>query len=359
MKTQSMDIKPGDMCSPLQAQELALKEAMHGAGYVAPNPLVGCTLVSNEGKLLSVGYHAKVGEAHAEIDAINKAPVHFLKGATAYVTLEPCSHQGRTPPCADRLIQEGIQKVVIGVKDPNPLVSGKGIERLKKAGIEVVVDETFAAPSRRLAEQFLWNMKEQKPFISLKLATSLDGKMALPNGESKWITSPSSRLRARHLRAHYDATLIGANTLLNDNPMLDFRDTEFEGIKKNKIFVWDPKQKTKDFLPQSEIVKTHGRDQVFVIEDLTEQLLIDLYKKGITSLYVEGGPSTIAYFIKNNLFNKLYCFVAPVILGQGLGWSESLSIASMTERQELLFSSTENIENDLFITAYPKSALTL
>lgn len=349
-----MQPRLGDNCTPEQAQALAVQEALRGAGSVAPNPLVGCAIVSRDGKLLSVGYHARVGEAHAEVDAFNKSSQQDFSGATMYVTLEPCSHHGRTPPCADRIVKEKIAKVVIGADDPNPLVAGKGIEKLKAAGITVVRDAQFTLQSQRVAEKFLWNMTNKLPFITLKLAMSLDGHMALENGNSQWITTEESRALGRQLRAHHDATLVGAQTVLIDNPTLDFRGTVFAGKKENRILIWDPKNKVSEKLKDFNIVKTHGLKNIQVLSAITKDVLHDVYQQGITSIYVEGGGNTLSYFIKNKLFNKMYVFVAPTLLGKGKGWTDSMSLTTMAERQGLEFSSVDRIGEDILITAYPK-----
>lgn len=343
----------GDICTPLQAQQLAVREALRGAGFVSPNPLVGCTIVSNAGRLLSTGYHVECGQAHAEVDALNKIEKQAAVGATLYVTLEPCAHFGRTPPCANRIVESGISRVVIGVLDPNPLVAGKGVLLLQQAGIAVQLDEVFAAKSRRVAEHFLWNMTEQMPYVTLKLAMSLDGKLAIANGESQWLTSQSSRFFSRRLRAHHDATMVGAGTVLQDNPRLDFRDTEFTH-KKNKIFIWDPNNKVENFLPTSLLMKNHESKNIQILKKIDKDMLKNLYQQGITSLFVEGGGKTIAQFIENKLFNKIFIFIAPTILGDGRGWSTGVQLDTMADRWLLEFSEVSTMDQDIFITAYPK-----
>lgn len=346
-------LRPGDMCSPLQAQKLAVEEGYRGAGFVSPNPLVGCVVVSKDGKLLATGYHARVGEVHAEVMALDKIAPELRQGCTMYVTLEPCAHHGRTPPCVDRVIRDKMSKVVIGVLDPNPLVAGKGIAKLKSAGIVVEQNEDFTQQSLHLAEQFLCNMQTGLPFISLKLAMSVDGNMALANGDSHWLTSENTRIHARTLRAHYDATLVGANTILHDNPHLDFRDTPFADKKQNRVFIWDPQKKlSDDKLKQSHVHALHG-DRVKILNELNRETLTDLYKDGITSLFVEGGPRTISYMIEHKLFNKLYCFVAPTLLGQGMKWTESLRLNHIDERLRLEFMEPTVLSPDILLTAYP------
>ncbi len=346
--------RPGEYCTPVQAQKLAVQEAQRGAGFVAPNPLVGCSIVSKDGLLLATGYHARVGDNHAEVDALNKLQSMDLTQATMYVTLEPCSHHGRTPPCADRIIKDRVGRVVIGVLDPNPLVAGKGAEKLRAAGIDVSFDSEFAAASAKVAEVFLWNMQKKIPFVILKLAMSLDGKLALPSGESQWLTSDQSRTHGRALRAHCDATLIGAQTLIKDNPRLDFRDTEFAAKKSNKVLIWDPQAKVKDFLTVSNVAKTHPLENIQTLHTLDVTILQSLYAQGIHSIYVEGGAKTLSEFIEKRLFNKLYVFVAPMVLGRGLDWASTLQLKSMKERLELEFTDVTTSDRDILITAYPR-----
>lgn len=353
----TMTLTPGSPITRDQAQALALSEAENGTGFVSPNPLVGCVIVDHEHRFLASGYHARVGGDHAEIDAIKKVPAGKLKNATMYVTLEPCSHQGRTPPCADRVVSESIKAVVVGVQDPNPLVSGKGLERLRNAGIQVEVDPKFAAKSERLAEVFLWNMRHQSPFVALKVATSLDGQMALKSGESQWITSEESRVKARALRAKYDATLIGARTLIHDDPMLDFRGTSFADQKKNRIVIWDPSQKAASFLAKSQLAKVHAPENISILTapNLDADVLKGLFQQGIRSLFVEGGSHTLSQLIQQRLFQKIYQFVGPSLMGGGMGWSSGLTVNNMKERIELSFTAVEPIGGDVLITAIPKN----
>lgn len=346
--------RPGEICSPELAQQLALLEALRGAGYVAPNPLVGCAIIRRDNVLLATGYHARYGEAHAEVNALDKVAAEDLVGATVYVTLEPCSHHGKTPPCADRLIRDRVGKVVIAVMDPNPLVAGQGIKKLEDAGIEVVLDAHFAASAQRVAEHFLWNMRHKLPFITLKIGMSLDGKLALRNGESQWITGEPSRELGRVFRAHHDATLVGAQTVLKDNPTLDFRGTKYAGHKQNKILIWDPQNKLHDFLPTSNLAKAHTLKNIQVLRKIDLSVLQDLYKQGINSIYVEGGGKTISTFIEQKLFQKMYVFVAPVLLGNGLEWTSSINLSAMAERQELEFAEATPVYKDILFTVYPK-----
>lgn len=345
----------GDLISPEQAQDLALQEALKGAGFVSPNPLVGCVIVDKNHRLLSSGYHARLGGDHAEVDALKKISKEELKGATVYVTLEPCAHEGRTPSCAKRLAEEPIAKVVAALIDPDPRVAGKGFSILKEKNIAVEVDKNFGLKALYTAEHFLWHVSQKIPFVALKIASSLDGKMALKNGESKWITGEEARQASRRLRAHYDATMIGAGTLLKDDPLLDFRDTEFAGKKTNRVVIWDPKNRVAEFLPKSKLSKNLPPENIIVINqpNLDRPVLEELYQKGIYSLFVEGGSYAISQFVKNKSYQKLYYFLAPTLLGQGLGWTDHLELASMADKRSLNFREIEMHGRDLLLKAYP------
>jgi diaminohydroxyphosphoribosylaminopyrimidine deaminase/5-amino-6-(5-phosphoribosylamino)uracil reductase len=350
-------MKKGSTITPTEAQDLALHEARKGAGFVSPNPLVGCVIVDAQHGFLSSGFHGKLGGDHAEIDALKKLSREELKGATVYVTLEPCAHVGRTPSCASRLAEEPIAKVIAALEDPNPLVAGKGFAILKAKGIATEINSEFGEKAKYVCEDFLWHITKKSPFVALKVAVSLDGQMALKSGESKWITSEESRVRARQLRGFHDATLIGAGTLIKDNPLLDFRNTEFEGRKTNRVVIWDPKNVARDFLPAAKLSKEIPPENIIVITapQLTMNILEGLYQDGIRSLYVEGGAYVLSEFVKNKLFQKLYYFLAPTLLGNGLGWTDHLEFGDMGEKVPLSFHDIQRIGTDLLVTAYPKA----
>ncbi len=310
----------GDVLSAQQAQDLALSEASKGAGWVSPNPLVGCVVVDQHQRFLASGFHGYYGGPHAERDAFAKLEPGALQGTTVYVTLEPCSHQGKTPPCTDVFVNQGIKKVVVGQTDPNPLVAGRGLARLKRENIEIATDEEFSKKSTRLAEIFLWHMQNKKPYVTLKVALSADGKIAGPLGSDPAITSEAARFRARELRATYDATMIGAETFLRDNPLLDFRDTQWAGKKPPKVVILDPRGRAQTFFAQSRLAQTVKSENVFFVPTLDEAMLRDLYLKGIYSLYVEGGAKTHQLFIEKKCYQKLICFVSPKKREAGVSW---------------------------------------
>lgn len=335
----------GQHITPDQAMRFAIETAKQGLAMVSPNPLVGCVIVDKNHNFLSAGAHLKAGKAHAEINALKSiASENLLKGATVYVTLEPCAHQGKTGSCAKALSELPIKKVFYGAMDPNPLVAGRGLQVLMQAKIEVELFDRYKEACLELAEQFHFHMAHQCPFVAIKVGSSLDGKMALKNGQSQWITGEEARKYSRKLRAHYDATMIGAGTLNYDNPTLDFRDTEFAGLKENRVVILDPKGKGADRFKETNIFKTHGYKNIFVLTRLEykekwnrhlvhvidwdsspggwQDSLKNLYLNGITSLFVEGGSFVFGQLLQNNLINKIYLFQSPKILGEGVSWSQ-------------------------------------
>jgi diaminohydroxyphosphoribosylaminopyrimidine deaminase/5-amino-6-(5-phosphoribosylamino)uracil reductase len=348
----------GDSISPDEAMKYALKVAEQGLGFVSPNPLVGCVIVDKDHQFIGAGAHLKFGEAHAEVNALAAVQdKQTLEGATLYVTLEPCSHQGQTPPCAETLAKTPIAKVVYGTQDPNPQVSGRGADLLKRHGKVVESFPQYRKECQKLCESFMHHIQNQSPYVVMKAATSLDGQIALKSGESQWITGEEARLQGRRLRAHYDATLIGAGTLQYDDPTLDFRGTEFENKKSNKIVILDPKGKAAEHFKSSKIAKTHETKNIFVLtrsehkaswatnlnpviewsssKSGWERTLKNLYQKGIASLYVEGGSYAFSQLLQYQLAHKLYLFQSNKILGNGLGWTRSFELKSLGEAPTL------------------------
>jgi diaminohydroxyphosphoribosylaminopyrimidine deaminase/5-amino-6-(5-phosphoribosylamino)uracil reductase len=307
----------------------AIELAKNGRGQTAPNPMVGAVIVKND-EVVAEGYHHKVGQAHAEIDAINNSTEN-LEGATMFVTLEPCSHVGRTAPCVDAIIAAGISKVVCSTKDPNVLVSGKGIEKLTEAGIDVVIGEQ-ADKSRLLNQDFFTFHEKKRPLIAVKFAASLDGKIATKTGDSKWITSEKTRKLARKLRGDYQAILVGINTVLSDDPHLGVRDSSAHDPlrivldselrtpldarvlrDKNVIIVTTEKailSRIKEFENRGIVLVTLPTETIEL-----EQLLDELYTRNIISLFVEGGSKVISSFIDAKLVDRIYAFYGPVIIG--------------------------------------------
>lgn len=282
-----------------------LKLAKKGAGWVNPNPMVG-TLIVKSGKVISTGYHKKAGLPHAEIEAITHARSDLakLEGTTLYVNLEPCVHFGKTPPCVDEIIRSGIKRVVCSTLDPNPRVSGKGMTALKKAGIEVELGK-LADKAQVLNEAFFTFHEKKRPFIAIKFAASLDGKIATSTGDSKWITNEKARNYARSLRGKYQAILVGVNTLIKDDPHLGVR---IRG-KKDPVRVIP----SSGLHPNAQVL----RDQNFIVINTKSilDLLSLLREKEIISILVEGGGKTLGSFIDAKVVDKVYAFHAPIIIG--------------------------------------------
>ncbi len=325
-------------------------------GFPAPNPHVGCVIVAN-GEIVGEGFHDHAGAPHAEAEALASAG-DMAKGATAYVTLEPCDHMGRTPPCSGALIAAGIARVIAAVADPNPKAAG-GLERLSQAGIEIDLG-LLEDEARVVNWQFLTAMEHRRPAITLKAAMSLDGRIALPNGDSKWITSEESRQAAHRLRAECGAVLVGRNTIELDDPLLTAR---IPGVVNQPTrIVLDPHG------------RLTGRERVFgpegptlrITSDGVEEgdiqvpadgpsldlafLLRELGRQGLTGLLVEGGEHTISAFLEADLWDRIVLFVAPKLLGAGPSWANFDSMTSLAAIKTLQIAGLERIGGDICLT---------
>ncbi len=312
----------------------ALQLAQRAIGRTSPNPLVGAVIV-RDGQIVGRGWHQKVGTAHAEIHALNEAGP-LAAGSTIYVTLEPCSHTGRTGPCTEALIRAGIKKVVVAMTDPNPLVAGAGLELLRKAGIEVV-EGVMALQAAQLNESFIKWITTGLPFIAVKAAMTLDGKIATHSGHSRWITGPEARLFVHSLRNQYDAIMVGIGTVLADDPELTTRlpeggrnpvriilDSEARTPLAAKV-VTDGQAKTiiavtsRAPAERMEALRKAGAEVLIVPECAQRVSLPALCKllgsRMITSILVEGGSAIHGAIIDAKLGDKLYWFVAPKIVG--------------------------------------------
>ena len=314
--------------------QLALEEALKAEGNTSPNPMVGCVLVNDEGELVAKGYHHKAGEPHAEVMALREAGKAAV-GCTAYVTLEPCSHFGKTGPCCRALFAAGIKKVVVACGDPNPKVAGKGLKYLEDMGVEVITG-VCEKEALRLNERFFTWITKRRPFITLKYAMTLDGKIATSTGDSKWITGEEARTYAHRLRKQHDAVLVGIGTVLADDPELTTRMVQ----GKNPIrIVLDAKLQTNimnavlnpaaptiivtsleadedkaalfSVLPNVEILRLPFENGRVDIKLLIEELAA----REITSLLVEGGSSVLGAFKDAGLADRICAFVAPKLLG--------------------------------------------
>ncbi len=353
----------------------ALKLASKGVGQVSPGPLVGCVIATSEGEIVGEGFYVYEEIKHAETLALEEARVN-AKGAIAYVSLEPHAHYGRTAPCTDALLNAGVKRVVAPIEDPNPQVSGKGFEHLRSAGIEVCTG-LMAREAERLNEKYLHFMRTGRPFVHLKLATSLDGKVATRTGDSRWITGEESRMRVHGLRHEYDAILVGAGTAIADNPLL----TDRSGRPRRRPLTRVVLDEDLRLSPESQLAKTaaeapvvvftsanaetsragplesrgveivrdesNGRDLLSLLEQLGSRLL--------QSVLIEGGAGVAGSFLYAGLVNKVTFFIAPMIIGGrtapnaiGGRGAESLTDAIQLEDVEVV-----QHGRDLEITGYP------
>jgi len=305
----------------------AIDLAQNGRGHVSPNPMVGCVIVHND-KIIGEGWHKVYGEAHAEVNAINDVKDQaLLAESTCYVNLEPCSHYGKTPPCADLLINKNIKKVVIGCQDTNPQVGGKGIKKLREAGIEVTVS-FLEKECRKLNVRFFTSIEKNRPFIILKWAQTKDGFVARQNFDSKWISNAESRTLVHQWRAEEDAILVGFNTAIYDNPFLNVRDWKGKNplrIVIDKLLALDDALNLFDHSIKTIVyntVKNLKEENLEFVkleeEKFLETLLNDLNKRGIQSLIVEGGASVLNSFISNQLWDEARVFVGSESFGKGI-----------------------------------------
>ncbi len=313
----------------------ALELAEKGKGFVSPNPMVGCVIVKNN-KIVGEGFHQKAGTLHAERHALNEA-LDKAKDAELYVTLEPCSHYGRTPPCTEAIIKAGIKKVIAACEDPNPKVAGKGFKILNEAGIDVSCG-LLEDEAKKLNEIFFKYISTGLPFVSLKTAMTCDGKIATEKKQSKWITNIESRQYSHMLRHYSDAILVGSSTVINDDPSLTTRLTPFKGKNPIRIILdgelHSPSNAKvySDGLSPTILVTTkcHRKKElekynkngieILEIQDKNNKfdlryLLNILSKKNITSILVEGGSETSGSFIDAQLIDRFYAFIAPKIAG--------------------------------------------
>ena len=336
--------------------ELALELAALGVGNVNPNPMVGAIVVKN-GEIIGKGYHKKYGGPHAEVFALEDAGEE-ARGATIYVTLEPCSHHGKTPPCAEKIIKMGIKRCVIATLDPNPLVAGRGVKLLEDAGIEVKID-VLKEDALKQNTVFFKYIEEKIPYLFLKCAITLDGKIATKSGDSKWISNEISRERVQKLRHRYMGIMVGINTLLGDNPRLNAR---VEGGNNPYRIVIDPNLKTpEDYkfiqnnLDNKSVIMTsknninsekHMKFEkdynvkfIFLDGDrfLMKDILKEVGKLGIDSILLEGGNSMISMAFKENALDGGEIFIAPKITGDGeaIPFISGFKIGTMKESIEL------------------------
>lgn len=310
-------------------------------GFPAPNPHVGCVLV-RDGEIVGEGWHAYAGAPHAEAMALANAGGR-ARGADAYVTLEPCDHHGRTPPCSLALLNAGVARVFVAVADPNPRAAG-GAARLRAAGIPVEVG-LRAAQAAAANAQFLFAMAQGRPRVVAKAGCSLDGRIALPSGESQWITSPAARRAAHALRAECGAVLVGYRTVVADDPHLTAR---LPGVVNPPLrVVLDPRAA----LTGRERAFDDAAETLWLREPLSPLEVVQrVGARGATGLLVEGGGRTIARFLAAGLVDRLELFTAPRVLGDGPAWCEGLGLAGLADAPEFRLVSTRRVGPDLRTT---------
>ncbi len=348
--------------------ELAIKLAQKGKGYVSPNPLVGA-LIIKRGSIIGKGFHRKCGSDHAEIMAIKEAGSK-AQGGALYVTLEPCSHWGKTPPCTQRIVEAGLREVVIGMADPNPVVSG--YEELKFRGLKTRIG-ILKEDCRKLNEPYIKWIKSKKPFVVVKAAMSLDGKIATRTGDSKYITGREARKFVHELRAEYDAVMVGSNTVLKDDPQLTVRltkgvnpvkiivDSNLKMSLKAKIVTNEPNKliiATSKKAPKAKIKKLQQKGVNILIVgakqgkvDLKE-LMKELGKREICSILVEGGAELNAEAIKAGVADKVLFFISPRFIGEGLGALGDLGINKVDKSIKLNHLTYKQIGRDVLLEGY-------
>jgi len=349
-----------------------LRLAEKGRGRTSPNPMVGAILVK-DGRILAEGYHAKAGEPHAEIIALRKAGEE-AKEATLYLNLEPCTHYGKTPPCAPVVIEAGVRRAVIGMEDPNPLVKGRGVEALKRAGLDVDVG-ILEKECRRLNEAFCKYILNKEPFLILKVVATLDGKIATRKGESQWISGEASRRFVHRLRDQVDGVIVGIGTVLKDDPMLTARvkggkdsyriilDSRLRIPENAKVIEISPSKTivaTTELAPGEKVERLEKKGvRVLILDSKKGRVdlkpcLFKLGEMGMMSLLVEGGSQLNGSFLDEGLIDKIFLFLSPKLIGdpQALGIFGGHGVSSLKEAIPLNELKVRRIGEDLLLEGY-------
>ncbi len=363
--------------SASDAWALALRHAADAIGLSDPNPRVGCVLTASDGQLMAVGSTQRAGSAHAEVMALRAAAGQDLHGATAYVTLEPCAHHGRTPPCCDALVEARVGRVLVALQDPNPLVAGRGIARLRAAGIDVTVlpaDDAAAIAARELNIGFLSRMARGRPWVRLKIAASLDGRTALDNGASQWITGEAARTDGHAYRKRAGAVLAGIGTVLDDDPRLDVRRVE-TALQPRRVVVDSRLEIPLD----ARVLQPPGEVLVYVADAgngdkaarLAERgvavvacpgaggkvdlgsMLGDLAQRGVNELHVEAGHKLNGSLVRAGLVDEFLVYLAPMLLGSGREMARFGPLERLVDGLPLEFCDIERIGPDLRLIARP------
>ena len=348
--------------------KMALELAKRGAPWACPNPLVGAVILKN-GRIIGKGWHRCCGENHAEINAIESAK-EPVRGSTIYISLEPCSHHGRTPPCVERLVSEKPAAVVIGTIDPNPLVSGQGIATLKRHGIETRVG-VLEDQCREINEVFFKYIRTRTPFVTLKFAQSIDGKIATATGHSRWISSEPSRVFAHRLRSHHVAILVGSGTVTKDDPELTCRLVRgrdpLRVVVDSKLKIHPDARVLQDQARARTLVFTtsgHDRKKIRVLVDRgievrvagtgqvdLSTVLKELGKRQVSSLLVEGGAGVLTSFIRERLADRLIIISAPKIFGKGTDAIGELGVKTVDQAIPLTVRRVSRKSGDVIVDA--------
>lgn len=352
----------------------ALRLAERGRGRTSPNPPVGAVVV-RDGRVVGQGWHKGAGLPHAEVEALAEA-AEAARGATLYLTVEPCTHTGRTPPCAPAVIAAGITRAVIATTDPNPVVDGAGVRALEAAGVQTVVG-VLEGEAKRLIQAFAKHVRTGRPFVTAKAAISLDGRVAAADGSSRWITGPTARRDAHRLRASVDAVLVGVGTVVADDPQLTVRLRGYSGRQPLRV-VLDPAGRmpvdarvlsadaptlvaVTDKAPDdavaalrakgaevAELPSCDGRVELSAVID-------ELGRRGFLEVLIEGGPTVLGDAVENGLVDRYVIYVAPKMLGEaGLGMLAGIVVPNIDQARELQFVSVRHAGADLRVEAYPR-----
>ncbi len=350
----------------------ALRLAARGKGATSPNPPVGAVIVKGN-SIAGEGYHHRAGEEHAELLALAEAGRH-ARGATLYVTLEPCNHRGRTGPCTESIISSGIRKVILARRDPNPGVTGGGLERLQRAGLEVAAG-LLAGEARVLTEAYEKQIRTGLPFVILKVASTADGRIATRMGESKWISGPESRRISHRMRRESDAVLVGRGTVEKDDPALDVRDVPSRGRRPLRVVL-----DSRAALDLRHRIFTDGGPTLLVatgkadagsrrrLEDLGVEVLLaperegqvnlawlmrKLGERGCLQIMAEGGARVFTGLVEAGLADKLVMFVAPRLFGKGsLAWLDDLAVIKPEEAPGFTWQRARKVGDDVMLTGY-------
>lgn len=382
MSSQPLSFDADSAATDARFMARALELAWQGRGWTSPNPIVGSVVVKN-GHIIGEGFHPQVGKPHAEVFALDAAGEE-ARGATLYVTLEPCAHHGRTPPCVERVLASGIERVVVAIEDPNPLVAGRGIQALREAGI-VVEQGVLAREALKANERFFKYIRTKRPFVAIKTGMSLDGKIATASGESQWITNEASRAHVQVLRATYDAIMVGVNTVVQDNPHLTCR---LPGGRQPLKIVIDSLARTPvnanifskpagtSSLRSNTLICVSSKapeERLRALRAVGAEILVSpdagfssdthvdlarlmgiLGRREVTSILLEGGGTLNAAALESGIVDKLYAFIAPKLIG-GVGaptMVEGSGVTLLEEAVHLHGLTATSMGGDILLEAY-------